>query len=57
MVGLEICKKFRLSLESKHKVDEFKSLFTFYYSGFNMRLSDFNASIGLNQLKKLKKIC
>ena len=48
-------KKFRLSLESKHKVDEFKSLFTFYYSGFNMRSSDFNASIGLNQLKKLKK--
>ena len=48
---------YKRSLEKKYKVDEFKSLFTFYYSGFNLRSSDFNASIGINQLKKLKKIC
>ena len=30
-------------LERKHKVNEFTSLFTFYYSGFNIRSSDLNA--------------
>jgi CDP-4-dehydro-6-deoxyglucose reductase, E1 len=49
-------KKFRKNLEKKFKIDEFKSLFTFYYSGFNIRSTDFNANIGINQLKKLKKI-
>ncbi len=48
--------RFRKNLEKKFKIDEFKSLFTFYYSGFNIRSSDFNANIGINQLKKLKKI-
>ena len=49
-------KKFRLSLEKKYKIDEFKSLFTFYYSGFNIRSTDFNASLGLEQIKKISKI-
>ena len=43
--------RFRKNLEKKFKIDEFKSLFTFYYSGFNIRSSDFNANIGINQLK------
>ncbi len=49
-------KKFRLRLEKKFKIDEFKSLFTFYYSGFNIRSTDFNASLGLEQTKKIRKI-
>tara|TARA_B110000483_G_C18164333_1_gene530571 strand:+ start:126 stop:1298 length:1173 start_codon:yes stop_codon:yes gene_type:complete len=49
-------KKFRLNLEKKFKVDEFKSLFTFYYSGFNIRSTDFNASIGIEQMNKIYKI-
>ncbi len=50
-------KKFKSKLENKYKIDEFKSLFTFYYSGFNFRSSDLNAQLGLEQLKKLNKIC
>ena len=43
----------RKFLERKYKIDEFKSLFhTFYYSGFNIRSSDFNANLGINQLKE-----
>ena len=52
----DLQKKFRLKLEKKYKVDEFKSLFTFYYSGFNIRSTDFNASLGLEQIKKINKI-
>mgnify|MGYP001218482082 FL=1 len=43
-------------LERKYKIDEFKSLYTFYYSGFNIRSSDFNANLGIHQLKKIKNI-
>lgn len=32
---------------------EFNSPFTFYYPGFNVRSTDLNARIGLNQMKKL----
>jgi CDP-6-deoxy-D-xylo-4-hexulose-3-dehydrase len=31
-------------------------IFTFYYSGLNIRSSDFNARLGLEQIKKIKKI-
>lgn len=48
--------KYKNRLEKKYKIDEFSSLFTFYYSGFNIRSSDLNARLGLEQLKKLKKI-
>ena len=44
--------KFKRTLEKKFKIDEFKSLYTFYYSGLNIRSTDFNAEIGLNQIKK-----
>ena len=52
----DVQKSFRLKLEKKYKVDEFKSLYTFYYSGLNVRSTDFNANLGLEQLKKIKKI-
>lgn len=48
--------KFKKKLERKHKVNEFTSLFTFYYSGFNIRSSDLNAKLGIAQLKKLERI-
>ena len=47
---------FKKKLEKKFKVDEFKSLYTFYYSGLNVRSTDFNANLGIEQLKKIKKI-
>jgi len=49
-------KAFKKKLEKKYKVDEFKSLYTFYYSGFNFRSTDLNATLGLEQLKKINKI-
>ena len=49
-------KSFRKKLEKRYKVDKFKSLYTFYYSGFNFRSTDLNATLGLEQLKKINKI-
>ena len=49
-------KKYKLNLEKKYKVDEFKALFTFYYSGFNVRSSDLNARLGIEQLKKINEV-
>lgn len=41
----------------KYDIDEFRDLYTFYHSGFNLRSTDLNAFIGLSQLKKLDDIC
>ncbi len=49
-------KRYKNRLEKKFKIDEFKSLYAFYYSGLNVRSTDFNANIGINQLKKINKI-
>jgi CDP-6-deoxy-D-xylo-4-hexulose-3-dehydrase len=43
-------------LRKKYNVDEFKSLYTFYYPGFNLRATDLQAFIGLGQLEKLDTI-
>ena len=41
------------SLREKYGVDKFRSLYTFYYPGFNLRSTDLQAYIGLGQLEKL----
>lgn len=38
------------------EVDEFRNLYTFYHSGFNLRSTDLQAFLGLSQLKKLPAI-
>ena len=43
-------------LRKKYNVDSFRSLYTFYYPGFNLRATDLQAFIGLEQLKKLDLI-
>jgi CDP-6-deoxy-D-xylo-4-hexulose-3-dehydrase len=43
-------------LRKKYNVDHFRSLYTFYYPGFNLRATDLQAFIGLNQMEKLTKI-
>jgi len=43
-------------LRDKYKVDDFKSLYTFYYPGFNLRATDLQAFIGLIQMDKLYTI-
>ena len=43
-------------LRNKYNIDSFRSLYTFYYPGFNLRATDLQAFIGLNQLEKLSTI-
>ena len=47
---------FKKKLEKKYGIDEFKSFFTFYFSGLNIRSTDFNARLGLEQIKKINRI-
>jgi CDP-6-deoxy-D-xylo-4-hexulose-3-dehydrase len=46
----------QISLRKKYNVDEFRSLYTFYYPGFNLRSTDLQAFIGLEQLNKIDQI-
>jgi CDP-6-deoxy-D-xylo-4-hexulose-3-dehydrase len=43
-------------LEKKFKIDKFRSLYSFYYSGFNLRSTEINSFLGLSQIRKIKKI-
>lgn len=43
-------------LREKWNVDEFSSLYTFYEPGFNLRNTDLQAFLGINQLKKVDKM-
>jgi CDP-6-deoxy-D-xylo-4-hexulose-3-dehydrase len=54
--GRDMEKSYTRKLEKKYKIDQFKSLYTFYFSGFNIRSTDLNAILGINQLKKINKI-
>ena len=42
----------RSKLEHKWNINELRSLYTFYYPGFNCRSSDLNAFLGISQLDK-----
>lgn len=43
-------------LRKKYSIDDFSALYTFYYPGFNIRSTDLQAFIGLEQLKKINDI-
>ena len=43
----------QVELRDKWNVDEFSSLYTFYEPGFNLRSTDLQAFIGINQLSKV----
>ena len=43
-------------LRKEWNTNEFEALYTFYYSGFNLRATDLQAFLGLRQLQKLDKI-
>jgi CDP-6-deoxy-D-xylo-4-hexulose-3-dehydrase len=43
-------------LREDYNINEFKSLYTFYYPGFNLRSTDLQAFIGIQQMKKLHNI-
>jgi len=46
----------KTALRKKHAVDDFESLYKFYYYGFNVRSTDLQAFLGLGQLDKLNLI-
>lgn len=55
--GRDIPKDVHEQWKSDYAVDEVRDLYTFYYSGFNLRSTDMNAFLGLSQLGKLDSIC
>jgi CDP-6-deoxy-D-xylo-4-hexulose-3-dehydrase len=52
----DLPKSKQIELREKYNIGDFRSLYTFYYPGFNLRATDLQAFIGLNQLKKLDDI-
>jgi len=52
----DLPKSKQIELREKYSIGDFRSLYTFYYPGFNLRATDLQAFIGLEQLKKLDLI-
>ena len=44
-------------LKNKWQISNFNALYTFYHSGFNLRSTDLQAFLGINQIDKLNSIC
>lgn len=53
----DLSKQKQEELRLKNGVGDFRSLYTFYYPGFNVRSTDLQAFIGLEQMKKIDFIC
>lgn len=51
----DLPKEKQTQLREKWNINEFSSLYTFYTPGFNLRSTDLQAFIGLNQLNKVDK--
>lgn len=50
-------KTYSNKLKNKWQTSNFDALYTFYYSGFNLRSTDLQAFLGINQIDKLDNIC
>lgn len=42
-------------LQKENNIDDFRNFYTFYYPGFNLRATDVQAFLGINQLKSLNE--
>jgi CDP-6-deoxy-D-xylo-4-hexulose-3-dehydrase len=42
-------------LQKENNIDDFRNFYTFYYPGFNLRATDVQAFLGINQLKSLSE--
>ena len=49
-------KNYKKKIMKQYKLNEFENLYTFYNSGFNIRSTDLNAFIGINQMKKIDRV-
>jgi CDP-6-deoxy-D-xylo-4-hexulose-3-dehydrase len=52
----DLPEKKKTELRSKYNVSNFRALYTFYYPGFNLRSTDLQAFIGINQLKNIDNV-
>ena len=52
----DLSKETQKSLRDEWGVDDFTSLYTFYMPGFNLRSTDLQAFLGINQLSKVDKV-
>ena len=52
----DLPKEKQSELRTKYNVSDFRALYIFYYPGFNLRATDLQAFIGINQLKKIDKV-
>lgn len=53
----DLDESFKSKLKEGFDIDNFKDLYTFYYPGFNLRSTDLQAFIGIQQLDKIEKNC
>lgn len=51
----DVDSKYHNRWANEYQIDAIRDLYTFYYSGFNLRSTDLNAFIGLSQIKKIDK--
>lgn len=49
----DLSSKTQKKLQKEWNISEFNALYTFYYSGFNLRSTDLQAFIGIGQIEKL----
>jgi CDP-6-deoxy-D-xylo-4-hexulose-3-dehydrase len=52
----DLSAKKKLDLQTQFEVDDFTNLYTFYYPGFNLRSTDLQAHLGLQQLDKIDAV-
>jgi CDP-6-deoxy-D-xylo-4-hexulose-3-dehydrase len=45
----------RIKLQMKYNISDFDNMYTFYYPGFNLRSTDLQAYIGINQIDRLNQ--
>lgn len=51
----DLSKETKERLQTENNIDDFRNFYTFYYPGFNLRATDVQAFLGINQLKTLKE--
>jgi CDP-6-deoxy-D-xylo-4-hexulose-3-dehydrase len=49
----DLSKETKERLQQENNIDDFRNFYTFYYPGFNLRATDVQAFLGINQLKTL----
>lgn len=52
----DVDKDYQDKWKDEFEVDDFREFYSFYYPGFNLRSTDLNAFLGINQLEKMDEI-